>query len=372
MFKRGWEDLRRYWWDGDWQVVLVAAGLVACGLVFIQSAGGPAAAQSQALRVALSLPCFLGALLVSQRWVRENAFLLFALALVGLLIAASVGRTTNEARRWIDIAGGFKLQPSEFVKFGLVLALARILSRRRHARTVESVVQAVLITALPAVMVALQPDLGTALVLPAVCMGLCFAAGARMPHLGVLALVGLMLMPVLWMGMRPFQKQRVQTWMHQGQMDRQERLSTGYHLHNALVAVGSGGWGGAGLGDGPQNRLGYLPERESDFIFAVAAEETGFVGGAALIGLYATLVGLILGVASRVRDRFLRLTVVGVALVFWTHMFFNIGVATGLLPTTGIVLPLVSFGGSSTLAAMAALGWVLNVGLRREHQLARS
>jgi rod shape determining protein RodA len=354
----------------DRGILALAGGIAVFGLVFVASATGHGATGSlggQALRLAVALLFGLGCLLAPSRFLKRHSYLLYGLALLGLVGVLLAGRATNNARRWVDLPGGFKLQPSEFAKLGLLLALAKYASARRRLETIEGLVLPCALAVLPAVLVAAEPDLGTAIVFVPLLFGILYAGGARRGHLAALLALGLVALPAgSLLAMLSYQRERVVTWWEQDRLTADQKRGAGYHLFHSKVAVGAGGIAGQGIGAGTENRLDLLPERANDFVFAVVAEETGFLGGTLLVGLYGGLVLLLFGAASRLREPFDRLLVTGVACLFGTHLFVNVGVAIGTVPTTGLTLPFVSFGGSSTIAAAGALGLALNALARRE------
>ncbi|MGH7151702.1 MAG: FtsW/RodA/SpoVE family cell cycle protein [Planctomycetota bacterium] len=357
----------------DRRILALAAGVSTFGLIFVASAtanGADGSLQGHALRLGVAV--LFGALcfLSPSRSLKRHAYLFYGVALLGLLAVLFVGRATNNARRWIDLPGGFKLQPSEFAKLGLLLALAKLACVRRRLETLEGLVVPVALALLPAGLVAVEPDLGTAIVFAPLLLGILYAGGARRSHLALLLALGLLAVPVGGrFAMRGYQRERIDAWWGQGRPSAEQKRGAGYHLFHSKVAVGAGGIAGQGIGAGTENRLDLLPERANDFVFAVVAEESGFLGGAALIGLYGALVLLLFGAATALREPFDRLLVTGVACLFGTHLFVNVGVAIGAVPTTGLTLPFVSYGGSSTVAAAGALGLALNALARREPEL---
>lgn len=356
--------------------VLAAAGIVvALGAVFVASAvanGSQGSLAGHGLRLVVATAFGIALFLAPSRFLKRHAYLFYGGVVLALLFVLVAGRATNNARRWIDLPGGFKLQPSEFAKLALILALAKYACVRRRLERFEGLVVPVSLAAFAAALVVVEPDLGTALVFPPILFGMLYVGGTRGGSLTLLLALALAALPAgAWFGMHRYQRERVTTWWHQGKLLEEPTLQRyeGYHLYHAKVAVGSGGVLGKGIGRGPENRLDLLPERSNDFIFAVVAEESGFLGGAALLAVYSALVFLLFGTAIRLRDPFDRLCATGVACLFATHLFLNVGVAIGLLPTTGITLPFVSFGGSSTIAAAGALGLALNGAARHEPDL---
>jgi rod shape determining protein RodA len=359
------------WSEVAWHVLLVALVLAGVGVVFIHAMAGSEAAlrlsdvsfDSHLQKLLISLPMIVVGLLIDPRWLRRNAFLIFGAAVVLLLLVPLIGEERNQARRWIDL-GLLDLQPSELAKLGLIIVLARLLSRNRLRSFRDWWIPGAFV-ALPVCLVFLQPDLGTALAILPIAAGMFHLAGASGRLMGRIALVSLIVGFAAWQfqWVQDYQLRRIDTWV--ASQDAQSlidgRNRTGFHVYHARVAIGNGGLTGRGLGEGIANETGYLPERDSDSIFAVIAEEAGLVGASSVLLLYSLLVVLLLGSASTLRDRFTRLTVAGIALYFGAHLVIHTAVNLGLLPMTGLPLPLISTGGSSLLTTCLALGLALGL-----------
>jgi rod shape determining protein RodA len=230
-----------------------------------------------------------------------------------------------------------------------------------------------LLALVPMALVVKQPDLGTALSVAPITLGMAYLAGARGKTIAGLVLSAGLVLGLAWRldGIQSYQKERVDTWIQGFDTDAliADKKGASFHAYLAHVSIGNGGLRGEGLGRGIANQTGYLPERESDSIFAVIAEEKGFLGATGLLFVYLLLIGLILKRAGNIRERFSRLVVGGVSLVFASHVFLHCGVMTGLLPLTGLTLPLISTGGSALLASFAALGLALGLGSHHEPAL---
>jgi rod shape determining protein RodA len=368
----------------DWHLLLLAMCLLGIGLLFVRSmdeadilferSDGERVDFALHLRKLLfAVPMLVLAALVRPRWLRRNAWRLYALSLGLLVLVRLVGDERNGARRWIQIPGlRFDLQPSELAKLGLIVALARLFYTARLARAGDWL-RTALVVALPAGLVALQPDLGTAMTLAPIALGMMFLAGARPLRLAQLGAAGALCfaLSLQFRLVHAYQLERVHTWLESFDSERliEGKNGPAFHTYHARVAIGNGGWFGRGLGEGVANEAAHLPERESDSIFAVVAEEAGFVGAGGILLLYLLLVVLILGMASTIRERFSRLVVGGVGLYFAAHLFIHVGVNLGLIPLTGLPLPLFSTGGSSLLATCTALGLALGLAAQREATL---
>lgn len=369
------------WARFDWASLIVAGLLLGLGLVFLHAmqeadsrAGRPGAVfDGQIAKLAVAGACLLFGLLVRPRWLSRNAWLVYALALALLAAVVVFGAERQGARRWLEIPGvPFDLQPSELAKVALVVALAKALERNRLRRLSDWVLPG-LVALLPIGCVALQPDLGSAMTFVPVALGLYSLAGARGARIVTLAFALALSLALAYRFdlLREYQSERIDTWLvglsREGLLA--DKNGAGFHLYHANTAIGNGGILGTGLGQGVANQAAHLPERESDSIFAVVAEEGGFLGGGAVVLLYAFFVALLLSTAGGLRDRFARFVVAGVALMFGAHLLIHAGVNLGLVPMTGVTLPLFSTGGSSLLASLLALGLALGHAAHAEPSL---
>jgi rod shape determining protein RodA len=376
----GWRSMlapRVPWMRVEWPVLLMAAALVLVSLVFVATMAQADLRferekiffESHLKKVAVAVPFLLLGFSLRARWLRRHAWLLYGAAMALLLLVPWIGEERNNARRWIQLPFGFDVQPSELAKVALILALARALYRIRLQSAHEWVAPA-LLALLPMALVAVQPDLGTALTIVPVTLGMCWMAGARARALAGLVLVAAIVGGLAWQleWVQGYQKKRIDTWVESFDDARliENKNGAAFHTYQARVAIGNGGMRGTGLGRGVANEAAHLPERSSDSIFAVIAEEGGFVGASGFLALYLLFCTQILAAAGRVRERFARLAVSGVGLYFASHFLINVGVNLGLLPMTGLTLPLVSTGGSSLLASFLALGLALGLSARRE------
>ncbi|MEZ5963494.1 MAG: FtsW/RodA/SpoVE family cell cycle protein [Planctomycetota bacterium] len=405
---------RRLLRDLDWYLVLLAGALALMGLLFVDSATADvdtetSAAGKHALVLAAGAVVAVGVVVVHYARFMRAAWLLYGLSIVSLLLLPWFGMVINGARRWYRLPGGFALQPAEFAKLALIVVLASYLRFRHKATTWEGLFVPVLITLVPAALILKQPDLGSSMVLWPVLLAMCFVAGTPLRAVLGLLGVGALALGVGYLFMHDYQRTRIQVWLehfdwqpevvpiqpeepaveaaaakeaHAAALavyrdereayDRMQTLlrSSAYQPWQALIAIGSGGMSGFGVGNGPQNVHGFLPYRESDYIFAVVAEETGFVGGLLVIGLELALAVRILTVAARSRERFGRLLAVGVAVYLAAQSLMHVAVCAWVVPATGLPMPFLSQGGSSTLAALLAVALVANVSARREPVLA--
>jgi rod shape determining protein RodA len=269
----------------------------------------------------------------------------------------------NGARSWFA-AGSFQLQPAELAKVATILALAGACARRRGGLQGRDLVVTLGLAAVPTGLVLLQPDLGSALVFTVVAMAMLLVAGARASHLaGLVALAVVVAIGVLQLDLlEGYQRDRLTAFASEGSSDRQ---GVGFQLDQSMTTVAAGGLVGTGLFQGTQTRLGFVPEQQTDFIFTVVGEELGFVGSVAVLALYAVVAWRVWRTGLLAREPFATLVCTGVLAMIAFHVFQNMGMAMGIMPITGIPLPLMSYGGSATVTVFAGLGLVLNVHARR-------
>lgn len=288
-------------------------------------------------------------------------FYLFILFL--LVLAFFLGQSAGGAQRWINL-GFFKLQPSEPAKLMLVITLASYYSRKEvvDGYTLKELITPIVLTAIPFMLILMQPDLGTALMLGFIFVSMTVFVKLRMVTFGVLAASGIGAVVFAWFKLlKPYQKQRVQTFLN----PENDPMGHGYQILQSKIAVGSGGKFGKGYMEGTQGHLHFLPERHTDFAFSVWAEEWGFVGSMFFLSIYFFMLLWGLHVAMTAKDRFGMLLAFGVvALIFWQAVI-NLMMILGFLPVVGIPLPLISYGGSSLLTTMLALGILMSVRMRR-------
>jgi rod shape determining protein RodA len=297
---------------------------------------------------------------LDYRALANVASVLWLTAVAGLAIVLMLGRLAHGAQRWIDL-GFFQLQPSEPAKLFVIIALARYFSTRRerihHFRTVAVSLGIVLV---PFFLTLAEPDLGTASVFLAIWLGMAFAAGIRWRHFAIIGGLGLATLPIAWNLVPGYMRARVLIFLN----PESDALDQGYNIIQAAISVGSGGWFGRGFLSGTQSQLHFLRVQYADFIFAVLAEELGFVGAMALFTLFAILIFRGLRAAYVASEPFGRLLPVGVISMLMFQLFVNVGMNVSLLPVAGIPLPFISFGGSSLITFMAAIGIVESVTMR--------
>jgi len=348
----------------------VTLALTAIGILFVHSTtnyGEPfpsPTARGQIIKAVIALAAFFAATRIDYRIIERWAYPIYGF-LVVVLLGMLVGKVAG-IRSFLDFFF-FQVQPSELMKIALILALARYLRFRDDQRRLPGLRAPILIAGFPMVLVVLQPDLGTSLIFPPILLGMLLVAGARPKYVAITVLVGVIFVPaVYYMGnlapfLRDYQLRRIQSFMNQGDSAQDPG---GDQLRQSLIAIGSGGAAGKGLGKGTQNTLRWLPEKHTDFIYSVVGEEWGFVGAAGVALLFLLLIVLILRVAILTREPFGRLAVTGVGMAIAAQSLENMGMTLGLTPITGIPLPFVSHGGSSLVTSYLALAIAFNVAAR--------
>ena len=329
---------------------------------YSQQSGVSSIFYTQIWAILLGFVALVIALSIDYRSLADKSHFLY-LAILALLIGVLVfGVVRGGSRRWIDL-GPMNLQPSEFAKATLALVLAKFFGEsRRGAITRSDFLIAAAITAVPLLLIAQQPDLGTAVTLVPVLFAAAYVAGMPMRIFGILAIAALLAAPVAWkFALKDYQKERISTFIDPSQDAR----GAGYQQIQARITVGSGGPFGKGFRRGTQGQLRFLPEAQNDFIFSVLAEERGFVGVVAALGLYLFVILRSLEAARLAKDRLGAYLVLGVLATFTFQVIYNIAMSAGLLPVKGLTLPLMSYGGSSMIATLAGFGLILNVRMRR-------
>jgi rod shape determining protein RodA len=354
---------RRLYLHIDWLLLAAVALLSVIGVAMIYSTtGGWRLPTIQIYAVLIGAVAFLICLAVDYRALTDKSHVIY-LALLGLLIYVLLfGTAAGGARRWISL-GAFNLQPSEFAKVGVALVLAKFFGEnRRGAPTVGDLIVAVVLTGIPLVLIARQPDLGTAVTLAPIFLGIAYVAGMRMRIFGVLAIVAAIAAPVAWnFALKEYQKSRIETFLDPSQ----DAKGAGYQQIQAQITVGSGGLTGKGYMKGTQGQLRFLPVAHNDFIFSALAEEQGFVGVLFVLGLYLLVIWRSLEAARLAKDRLGVYLIMGVLSSFTFQVMYNITMSAGLAPVKGLTLPLLSYGGSSMIATLASFGLILNVRMRR-------
>jgi len=355
----------------DWPLFVSVALLSVVGVINLYSAtsvGGAARADIYITQIYwLTLGAGVAVLVASidYRHFERLGWFAYGLGIVLLVLVFLLGRDIRGSTRWISL-GGFSLQSSELMKIMLIIALAKYLHHdpKTGGRTLKDLVAPGLIAAVPIGLVLLQPDLGTAVMLSLIFGSIMMLTQLKLRSLVMLAAIFAVSAPLSWeFLLHDYQRDRVIAFMD----PHSDLLDTGWHSHQSLVAIGSGGVWGKGFMKGTQSQHRFLPDQHTDFPFSVWAEEHGLVGVLFLFAAYAFLILWALRIAASAKDRFGAVVAVGVAAMLFWHTAINVGMVTGLLPVVGITLPLFSYGGSSVLAVMLGIGLLMNVSMRRSH-----
>ena len=348
-----------------WGMLVAALLLSAIGLVTVHSASAELGIDylpRQALWVGLGLLVFVISFSLDYEMLTKFSIVFYVASLILLTLVLILGQEAGGARSWLGF-GAYRLQPSEFAKIATALFLARYLASRTgiHLRNHEVVVAGMIVFA-PMLLVALESDLGGAVMFVPMLVGMVMLAGVRWRFVVVMAVIAGIAGGAMWFFvMQDYQKERVRTFLS----PERDPLGAGYQLQQSKIAVGSGQFVGRGYQQGTQSQLRFLPARHTDFIFSVLAEEWGFLGVALVLALYVVYILNGAKVASRARDRVGILLVVGLLSAFGFHVLYNTAMVVGLVPITGVPLPFLSYGGSFTLANFIATGLILGVDFRR-------
>lgn len=350
----------------DLSLVLAPVLISGLGLLMIYSStrrlSGYATVEKQAVSIVVGLVVMVAMIAIDYRRLRELALVGYAGTLLLLVAVLGVGANVKGAQARFDL-GPFQLQPGEFAKLFVILLLAGYCALHREELDLRRLTVALLIAGVPMALIMLQPDLGTDLVLMVITFTILAVAGARARHLVVLLLLGITVAVVaVNVGvLKQYQIDRLTSFAS----SNQDLERSGYNQDQSETAIGNGGALGQGLFQGTQTNSGYVPEQHTDFIFTVVGEELGFVGGAALLGLFALVVWRTWRASRVAHDVYGSLCCMGVLAMFVAQVFENVGMATGIMPITGIPLPFMSYGGSSMIVSFACIGLVANVQMRR-------
>lgn len=336
--------------------------LTLAGLGILYSAGDQSAElmQKQVVRLSIAFLVMLVAAQVSPHQLYLWTPWVFLVGVILLLMVFFAGDVGKGAQRWLKI--GVRFQPSEIMKLATPLMLAWYLSERPLPPGFRSLMISSGLVLVPTIMIAMQPDLGTALLVGMAGFFVVFFAGLRWRVLIGAGLALLAFIPILWRMMHDYQRQRVLTLLD----PESDPLGAGYHIIQSKIAIGSGGLYGKGWLNGTQSQLDFLPERSTDFIFAVFAEEFGMMGAVVLLSLYAFIIWRGLYIADHAQDNFSRLLAGSLSMTFFVYLFVNVGMVSGILPVVGVPLPLVSYGGTSLVTLMAGFGMLMSINSDRK------
>jgi rod shape determining protein RodA len=369
---------RRYWRYLDWPLILAVAALIAIGFVVIYSASYSQLVQAgispfyyvtrQFLGLILGLAAVIVIISIDYRAWKRWTRLIYFVSIGMLAVLLVLGTVVFGSQRWFRI-GPLSIQPSELAKLALVLVLAKHLEVREHVAG-WNLWTTFALTAVPAGLIVIQPDLGTSAIFIGLAFAMLFFAGADVKKLGIcaagLALVAFTAIFVSWKGwisiIKPYQLSRLLVFLD----PYADRNNAGWNIIQSIIAIGSGGFTGKGVLSGTQSQLHFLPANHTDFVFSVIAEEFGFLGTLVVLILYALVIWRGLRIAILAKDTYGMLLASGAVSIFFFHLIINVGMTLGMMPITGLPLPFITAGGSTLLTSLMAIGIILNVGLRRQ------
>ena len=341
-------------------LVVLIIGMISFGALVLYSIGLGSFtpwASKHLITMLVFIPVCLIVMNINYRFIFDHSYHCYIFCVCVLILVLALGHTAMGAQRWLNL-GVFNLQPSEFMKLGVILALSRYYKTIKNTEIakIKHLSIPLLIIIIPAVLILKQPNLGTTIVVLLTSATIMFMAGVRMWKFNVVIIGVILAAPLIWMNMHDYQKQRVMTFMD----PESDRLGAGYNIIQSKIAIGSGGVVGKGFLQGTQSQLRFLPERQTDFILSVVAEEFGFVGVACVFGVTFVIILLCIIRAFKSYNQFYRLIAIGMASCFFFHAIINAGMISGLLPVVGMPYPLLSFGRSSMVFFMIGFALVLN------------
>ncbi|MCB8883500.1 rod shape-determining protein RodA [Acidisoma cellulosilytica] len=353
-------------WQTNWFFVLLILCLAAVGYVALYSAAGGSPepyAQKQLVRFCIGLVIMVAIAMTDIRIIARYSWWLYALGIILLLVVAKFGHVGKGAQRWIAI-GGFQLQPSELMKIFLALALGSWFQKASYEKVgrITFLIVPVLAILLPVGLILKEPNLGTAVITGAIGGAVLLAAGVRWWKFAIVIAGLAAAVPVGYHHLHDYQRQRILTFLH----PERDPLGTGYNILQSKIALGSGGMWGRGFLNGSQGNLDFLPEKQTDFIFDLIAEQFGLVGSLSVLGLLLLIVLGSMLIALRCRHQFGRLVALGISVDLFLYVFVNIAMVMGAIPVGGVPLPLISYGGSVLITAMIAFGILMSVHVHRD------
>ncbi len=342
----------------DWPLFFGLILLSAASMLILWSAGGENSRLliSQSVRLGVAVVVMLALAQIRPDSLFRWTPYFYVIALVLLALVLVVGDTGKGAQRWLNL-GVVRFQPSEAMKLAVPMMVAWVLTRKTLPPSWKNLSLAVAVLLVPAGLILKQPDLGTTILILMSGALIIFLAGFAWKHIAVLSVFAAIAMPIAYQFLHPYQQRRIQTLFDPWA----DPLGAGYHIIQSMIAIGSGGAQGKGWTEGSQSQLEFIPERHTDFIFSVFAEENGFIGVVMLLCLYVALTGRGLYIAYYTKDTFSRLLAGSLAMTFFFYVFVNIGMVSGMLPVVGVPLPLISFGGTSMVTLMAGFGILMSI-----------
>ncbi len=353
--------LNRMHCDGPLLIGLLL--LMTVGVLTIYSAGGEdlGLIQRQVTRLGLALVVMFVLAQVPILVYQKMAVFFYVAGVLTLVAVLVVGIQSKGAQRWLDL-GAFRFQPSEIMKLAVPMMVAWYISRFNLPPKIRHIVFGFVLVAIPTLLIARQPDLGTSLLIASSGIFALFLAGMSWRFIGGVAVLTSAFAPIMWIFlMKDYQKQRVLTFLN----PESDPLGSGYHIIQSQIAIGSGGFQGKGWLQGTQSQLEFLPERHTDFIFAVFSEEFGLLGVMGLLAIYAFIVMRGMLIAVRAQEAFSKILAGSITLTFFVYVFVNMGMVSGILPVVGVPLPLVSYGGTSMVTLLAGFGILMSISTQK-------
>ena len=349
-----------------WGMLILLWLICGLGILGLYSAGGmslyPWAIKQIGYIVTFSLVALIIAC-IDTKYLYQYSYLIYFITLFFLLLVELMGYTAMGATRWINL-GLVRLQPSEIMKVALVLFFARYVADNvtTNWNNVISSAPLALVTLIPVALIAKQPDLGTAILTLLTALTIFFMIGVSVYKFLIIGGVASIMLPIIWTYLREYQRKRIMIFLN----PELDKLGAGYNIIQSKIAIGSGGMSGKGLGEGSQSNLAFLPEHQTDFIFASFAEEFGLIGGVALLLLYSGVIIYAFSIANNSRSIFGKILVFGISAIFFWHLFINIAMVIGLVPVVGVPLPLISYGGTMVASILIGFGLIANIAVHQQ------
>ncbi len=355
----------------DWWLLLLVCSVVFIGIGMLYSVGGgnwSPWASRQAMRFCMSLCCLIVVAFFNLRFFMKYAYWIYGATFLMLIAVELFGHVGMGAQRWLNL-GVIHLQPSECMKIALVLALARYFhgASLEDVRKMKFIFPPLLMMLAPVALILKQPDLGTAMMLVFVTAAIFFLVGVQVWKFLVVGLAGLCSLPIIWSFLHDYQKKRVLTFLN----PENDPMGAGYHITQSKITLGSGGFWGKGFMQGTQSRLSFIPEKQTDFIFTVLAEEFGLFGSLILYGLYMAILCYGVYIALKCTNFFGKILALGLTVNFSLYVFINMGMVMGIMPVVGIPLPLVSYGGTAMMTLFIGFGLMECVAINKEMVIGR-
>jgi rod shape determining protein RodA len=349
-------------------IPLLIALICIYGFILLYSAAGGHIepwASKQIIVFSIFMPISILIAMLDLRLIYHLSYVFYAFTFILLIVVEFTGKSAMGATRWIDL-GIFTIQPSELVKISIVLMLAKYFNESdKYNFNKYKILIPIIASIIPIALVVKQPDLGTGIITIIVVITMFFAAGIRLAYFIISGVIGIATMPLIWIMMHNYQRNRILTFLD----PERDPLGAGYNIIQSKIAIGSGGLFGKGLLSGTQSQLNFLPEHQTDFIFAFLTEELGFVGGVILLILYSILIISSLHIAINCRAKFAKLMAIGITTLFFSHIFINVAMVMGILPAVGIPLPLVSYGRTMMVSMLIGFGLIMNAAVNQRNNI---